>query len=460
MFKIDFEKKLHVFFTGIGGISMSALAEILLHNGFTISGSDMKSSALTQSLEAKGIHIAYSQISENITSDIDLLVYTAAVKDDHPELVKARELGIPTMSRARLLGQIMKNYNVAIGVSGTHGKTTTTGMLAQILMEGEKDPTVLVGGMLRSIDGNLRIGHSDTFITEACEYTNSFHSFFPSMEIILNIGEDHLDFFKDLEDIRSSFKTYIELLPADGTLIINGDIENLDYFTTATNCDVITFGSNPDKCTYSAVNITYDEVARGSFDLTKDGKVIGHIELGVTGLHNIYNSLSTIAAALKLGISLPVIAQGLKLYSGTDRRFQKKGEFQGVTVIDDYAHHPDEIRATLETAKNVPHNNIWCVFQPHTYTRTQAFLVEFGETLALADKVVLADIYAAREKNTIGITSADVKMQVEKHGTTCYHLPSFEEIEKFLKENCQPGDLLITMGAGDIVLVGEHLVQN
>lgn len=459
MFKIDFKKKIHVFFTGIGGISMSALAEILLDKGFVISGSDMKRSDLTNLLESKGIRIAYEQTEKNITDDIDLLVYTAAVKEDHPELAKATRMGIPIMKRAELLGQIMANYHVAIGVSGTHGKTTTTSMLSQILMDGQQDPTVLVGGMLSSINGNLRIGNSDCFITEACEYTNSFLSFAPTMEIILNIAEDHMDFFKDIDDIRSSFYQYTRLLPGDGTLIINGDIDNLSYFTDGLDCDVITFGSNPKTCDYSAIHITYDNFARGSYDLTKNGEVIGHIELGVTGLHNIYNSLSAIAVAQKLGLSLPIIQEALKSYSGTDRRFQKKGEFNGVTVIDDYAHHPDEIRATLQAAKNFPHKKIWCAFQPHTYTRTKAFLKDFASALSLADHVVLADIYAAREKNTLGISSEDLLHELQSYDMESDYFPSFEEIEKFLQKNCQPGDLLITMGAGDIVLVGEHLIQ-
>lgn len=459
MFKIDFKKKIHVFFTGIGGISMSALAEILLEQGFTVSGSDIKCSDLTKKLENKGVHIAYEQTMDNITEAVDLLVYTAAVKEDHPELVKAQELGIPTLTRAKLLGQIMANYKTAIGVSGTHGKTTTTSMLSQILTDTRQDPTVLVGGMLSSINGNLRIGNSDCFVTEACEYTNSFLSFFPTIEIILNIAEDHMDFFKDIDDIRSSFYQYTRILPEDGTLIINGDIEELSYFTDSLQCKFITFGSNPDTCNYSAVNITYDEFARGQYDLTKDGQIIGHIQLGVTGLHNIYNSLSAIAAAFELGLSLPDIQEALKHYTGTDRRFQKKGTFHDVTVIDDYAHHPDEIRTTLQTAKNYPHHKIWCVFQPHTYTRTKAFLKEFASSLSLADHVVLADIYAAREKNTLGISSQDLLTELKKYDIESDYFPSFEEIEKFLQKSCQPGDLLITMGAGDIVLVGEHLLQ-
>lgn len=458
MYTIDFSKKIHVHFAGIGGISMSALAEILLDKGFTVSGSDAKESELTKRLESLGVRFFLGQRESNIKEDVDLVVYTAALKEDNPELIAAKEKNIPLLTRAQFVGQIMKNHKIAIGVSGTHGKTTTTSMLSEILMEDEQDPTILVGGFLKSLHGNLRIGHSDVLVTEACEYTNSFLSFAPTVEIILNVCEDHMDFFKDIEDIRNSFKAYTKLLPKDGTLIINGDIPDVDFFTNDLDCNVITFGKDPKTNTYSATNISYDKYAHGSYDLTEHGEIIEHIQLSVSGLHNIYNSLSTIACARSLGVTLPVIKQGLSSYTGTDRRFQLKGEACGVTIIDDYAHHPDEIRATLETAKKYPHKSIWCVFQPHTYTRTKAFLTEFAEALSLADNVVLADIYAAREKDTLGISSVTLLNELKKLNVPSYYFPSFDEIENFLLENCKEGDLLITMGAGDIVLVGERLI--
>ena len=402
--------------------------------------------------------IFYNQVAGNISSNIDVLIYTAAIKQDNPELVKAKELGIPLLTRAEFLGQIMLNYPMAIGVSGTHGKTTTTSMLSQIMLEGNTDPTILVGGIMPAIHGNTRVGHSDKLITEACEYTNSFLSFKPNMAIILNVAADHLDFFKDLDDIRHSFRKFAELVPDDGFLVINSDIDNLEYFTDGLKCKVITVGSDPAKSDYSAANIEFDQFAKGSYDLVVNGEKSFHVALNVTGEHNIYNSLAAIAAAHAMGISDENIKAGLTQYGGTDRRFQYKGKVGDVTIIDDYAHHPDEITATIKTAKHYPHKKMWVVFQPHTYSRTKSLLPEFGKALKEADAVVLADIYAAREKDTLGVSSLDVKKEIEKYGTEVHYYPSFSEIENFLLESCSPGDLLITMGAGDVVKIGEHLL--
>ena len=458
--QIDLNNIENIHFIGIGGISMSGLAGILLSKGKTGTGSDQNESDLTKSLMNQGAKIVSGQSKENITTDTQLVVYTAAIKEDNEELQAALSRGIPAIPRATLVGLIMKQYKTAIGVSGTHGKTTTTSMISHILLAASKDPTIMVGGILDSIGGNLRIGKSDTFITEACEYTNSFLSFFPTIGVILNVSEDHMDFFKDIDDIRNSFKQYASLIPKDGTLIINSDIPDLSYFTRDLSCNIITFGSDSSKSNLYAENIMFDEFARGSYDLVVDGEKKCRIELSVTGMHNIINSLSAVACGMALGIDFKTIAIGLKTCVGSERRFQYKGNMNGVTIIDDYAHHPDEIKATLTTAKKYPHNRIWCVFQPHTYTRTYAFLKDFAQTLSLADVVVLADIYAAREKNTIGISSKDLLCELQNLGTKSYYFPSFEEIEKFLSENCINGDLLITMGAGNIVKVGEDLLSN
>ena len=458
MYNLDFNTPANLHFTGIGGISMSALAEIMISRGFTVTGSDSHESKITDHLESLGAKIFYNQVAGNISSDIDVLIYTAAIKQDNPELVKAKELGIPLLTRAEFLGQIMLNYPMAIGVSGTHGKTTTTSMLSQIMLEGNTDPTILVGGIMPAIHGNTRVGHSDKLITEACEYTNSFLSFKPNMAIILNVAADHLDFFKDLDDIRHSFRKFAELVPDDGFLVINSDIDNLEYFTDGLKCKVITVGSDPAKSDYSATNIEFDQFAKGSYDLVVNGEKSFHVALNVTGEHNIYNSLAAIAAAHAMGISDENIKAGLTQYGGTDRRFQYKGKVGDVTIIDDYAHHPDEITATIKTAKNYPHKKMWVVFQPHTYSRTKSLLPEFGKALKEADAVVLADIYAAREKDTLGVSSLDVKKEIEKYGTEVHYYPSFSEIENFLLESCSPGDLLITMGAGDVVKIGEHLL--
>ena len=458
MYNLDFNTPANLHFTGIGGISMSALAEIMISRGFTVTGSDSHESKITDHLESLGAKIFYNQVAGNISSNIDVLIYTAAIKQDNPELVKAKELGIPLLTRAEFLGQIMLNYPMAIGVSGTHGKTTTTSMLSQTMLEGNTDPTILVGGIMPAIHGNTRVGHSDKLITEACEYTNSFLSFKPNMAIILNVAADHLDFFKDLDDIRHSFRKFAELVPDDGFLVINSDIDNLEYFTDGLKCKVMTVGSDPAKSDYSAANIEFDQFAKGSYDLVVNGEKSFHVALNVTGEHNIYNSLAAIAAAHAMGISDENIKAGLTQYGGTDRRFQYKGKVGDVTIIDDYAHHPDEITATIKTAKHYPHKKMWVVFQPHTYSRTKSLLPEFGKALKEADAVVLADIYAAREKDTLGVSSLDVKKEIEKYGTEVHYYPSFSEIENFLLESCSPGDLLITMGAGDVVKIGEHLL--
>lgn len=455
---IDFNTPKHVYFMGIGGISMSGLAQILHAKGFKISGSDMKASELTDRLINEGINIFIGQKASNITNDIDLVVYTAAIHPDNPEYSAAKEKNIPMIPRAELLGEIMSNYNVAVGVSGTHGKTTTTSMLTEVMVEAGLDPTVSVGGILPSIGGNLRLGESSNFITEACEYTNSFLSFFPTIGIILNIEEDHLDFFKDLDDIRHSFKSYASLLPEDGLLVINSDINDYQYITSQVKCPVVTVGTNLSS-DYSAKDISYDDKGCCQYTLLHKGGEIGIINLSVPGIHNVYNSLAAIATGLHLGISLENIRQGLLNFTGTDRRFQKKGEINGFTIIDDYAHHPAEIRATLNSAKNYPHKRIVCVFQPHTYTRTQAFLDDFANALSGADLVILADIYAAREKNTIGVSSVQIKDRLDALNTPCIYEPDFSKIEQYITDNCREGDLVITMGAGNIVEVGEHILN-
>lgn len=458
MYKIDFQKPIHIHFIGIGGISMSGLAEILLEEGFTVSGSDSKESPLTEKLEKEGAVIHYGQSADNITDDIDCVVYTAAINRRNPELMEAVARKIPMLTRAELLGQLMKNYETPIAVSGTHGKTTATSMISHILLEADLDPTISVGGILKAIGGNIRVGSSGTFLTEACEYTNSFLHFFPKISVILNIEEDHLDFFKDLEDIRHSFHQFAALLPSDGTLVINGDIKNYEEIYSGLDCHVVTYGSSPDF-DYSFADIRYDEHGHVSFELLKKGEKTGRIALSVTGDHNVSNALAAIAVAELMDISADTIQKGLLSFTGTDRRFEYKGTFNGVTVVDDYAHHPTEIAATLKAAQHSPHNAVWCVFQPHTYTRTKAFFHEFAEALSHADHLILADIYAARETDTLGVSSEALAEEAKKLGTDALYLPTFADIETFLKEHCQPGDLLITMGAGDIVTVGEDLLK-
>ena len=458
MYKINFNQPIHVHFIGIGGISMSGLAEILQNEHFTISGSDAKESPLTRHLSEKGMQIFYGQCAENIIPGIDLVVYTAAISKDNPEFVCAKEKGIPMLSRAELLGQIMDNYNRSIAVSGTHGKTTTTSMISQILLSANCDPTISVGGILNAINGNLRIGNSDCFISEACEYTNSFLHFYPKYSIILNVEAEHLDFFKDLDDVRNSFRSFAGNTKEDGVIIINGEIENYQALVAGLPAKVVTYGFTTDF-DYYPENITFNEKACASYTVMYRGEALMNVNLGVPGMHNVSNSLAAIALSMELQLNKEDILAGLLAFGGANRRFQYKGTLkEGITVIDDYAHHPTEIRATLNSAANYPHERLVLVFQPHTYSRTKAFLDEFAEVLHTVDVVVLADIYAAREKNTYGISSLDLLDKLKKYGTECYYFPTFEEIEDFLLKNCINGDLLITMGAGDVVNIGEKLL--
>lgn len=467
MYKIDFHSPVSVHFIGIGGISMSGLAELLHTNGFRVSGSDWHETPVTDHLESLGIRISYEQGAGNITNDIDLVVYTAAVKEDNPEYAAAAAAGIPLMDRAELLGQVMLHYKNAVGVSGTHGKTTTTSMLSLMMLEGNLDPTISVGGILEAIHGNMRIGHSENFITEACEYTNSFLKFHPTSEIILNIEADHLDFFKDLDDIRSSFRLFARELPDTGTLVINGEIPRWQEITEGLNCTIMTYGiykepvdrnAPPDTYTYAAANLSYDEYGHGSYDLIRRGQFVDRVALKVVGVHNISNSLPAIALADTFGVPMDKIKSALLAFEGTKRRFEYKGKLGGVTVIDDYAHHPTEIKASLNAAHTYPHRQIWCVFQPHTYSRTKLLFPDFVDALTLADKIVLADIYAAREADPGDISSVDLKNALEERGKEAWHFHSFDEIENFLLQNLVNGDLLITMGAGDIVSVGDALL--
>ncbi len=457
MYNIDFSHPISIYFVGIGGISMSCLAELLADAGFQVSGSDRARNPLTEVLESKGIHVFIGQQKENIKDSIDCAVLTAAIHPDNPEYIALHEKQIPCLTRGELVGQLMKNYEIPIGISGTHGKTTTTSMVSEILLAADADPTLSVGGVLKSIGGNMRIGGKKYFVTEACEYTNSFLSFFPKIGLVLNIEEDHLDFFKDLEDIRRSFHKFALLLPEDGCLIINGEIERLHELTEDLDCRVVTFGGDK-KSDYYPADIRFDEQGASTFTLKSPRHEDRLFSLKVPGLHNIYNAMAAVALADVLGIDSAVTACALHNYSGADRRFEYKGTIGGVTVIDDYAHHPTEIKAALSAALSHSHNRLWCVFQPHTYTRTKTFLKEFAQALSLADKVVLVDIYPARETDTLGISSKDLQREIQALGRECFYFPTFDEIENFLLENCINGDLLITMGAGDVVKIGETLL--
>lgn len=458
MYKINFEKPVHVHFIGIGGISMSGLAKVLLKEGFTVSGSDNKRSPLTEQLEESGAIIFYGQKASNIIEGIDVVVYTAAIHPDNQEYQAALSKGLSMLTRAQLLGQLMTNYDIPVAVSGTHGKTTTTSMLTHILLAGDADPTVSVGGILNAIGGNIRVGNSEIFVTEACEYTNSFLEFFPKIGVILNIDEDHLDFFKDLDDIRHSFRKFAEKIPANGTLIINSDIENYEEITDGLPCRIITFSTDDASADFSAADISFDKLGCGRFTLVKSGTRCDEFQLQIVGKHNISNTLACLALSSLFDIPSETIQRGLSKYKGTERRFEYKGTCNGATIIDDYAHHPTEMTATITSARNYPHKTLWVAFQPHTYSRTKALLADLAQSLTLADKIILADIYAAREQDPGDISSADIADLITKSGKEALYLGDFEKIEDFLKKNLDTGDLLITMGAGNIVEVGESLI--
>jgi len=462
MFTLDLNFPVRVHFIGIGGVSMSALAELLNSKGFPVSGSDEKESKATLHLENLGVKVYYGNLAENIKGDEAVVVYTAAIHPDNPELKAAIQKGIPTLTRAELLGQIMGGYSAAVNVAGTHGKTTTTSMLSAIELAGGFDPTILVGGDLPEINGNLRVGESENFVAEACEYTNSFLSFKPSHEIILNIEEDHLDFFKDLEDIRNSFRKFADLIPEKGILLINGAIDRLPEFTAGLKCRVLSFGLETDKGSadfdYVAKNVTFDELGRGSFMLTNRGTDVCEIMLAVCGLHNVVDALAAAAMATALGASPEAIVRALSTFGGAKRRFEKKGQLGDILIFDDYSHHPSEIKAALTTARNYGKHRVVVVFQPHTYTRTKALLPDFAEALELADSIILAPIYAAREKDPGDISSADIAKLLEAKAKDVHYLQSFGEIEDYIIENSCPGDLLITMGAGDVVNIGDFLL--
>jgi UDP-N-acetylmuramate--alanine ligase len=457
MFEIEFDHPVGIHFIGIGGISMSGLAEVLLMDGFRVSGSDTNKSELTEQLARHWARIYYGQRKENITDDIDVVVYSAAVHEDNEEFAEAKRRQLPMLTRAELLGQLMRNYPTAIAVSGTHGKTTTTSMLAEVMMREDMDPTVSVGGMLDSIGGNIRVGRSEMFLTEACEYTDSFLSLFPTIGVILNVRADHLDYFKDIDHIRRSFRAFAELIPEDGILVVSNDIEKLDELTDGLHCRIITVGKEG-KADYLAADIVYREGALPDFICVGPDDETARFSLAVPGEHNVMNALATIAVGRCLGIPMERIAEDLKHFGGTHRRFELKGRLGDITVIDDYAHHPDEIRATLTAANRWGAKRVVCVFQPHTYSRTKALMDDFADALSLADVIVLAKIYPAREKDNLGISSQDLADRIAAMGKEVVYIDSFDEIEDYLLGHSQSGDLILTMGAGDIVKVGNALV--
>lgn len=449
------DKRIH--FIGIGGISMSGLAEILIYRGYKVSGSDWNKSHLTEKLKAMGAEIYYGHKAENV-KNAGLIIYTAAVSQDNPELVYGRENGIKTIDRAEFLGELMKGHKYNVAISGTHGKTTTTSMLSMIVLEAEKDPTILVGGELDAIGGNVRASNSEYFITEACEYKASFLKFFPYIGVILNIEEDHLDFYKDINDIENTFMKFSRLIPDDGYLIGSFEDKRFMKIYNTAKCKRMSFGITGGDL--KAEDIIYDDKGCASFNVLLRGNFIFKVKLNVPGEHNIKNALAAVGASLALNIDNKSIIKGLEKFVGTHRRFEIKGVKNGVTVVDDYAHHPTEIKAALKAAKNYPHKKIVAVFQPHTYSRTKTLFKEFLEAFYDADQLILADIYAAREIDKGEISSVDLGDGLRAKGVKCVNLHSFEAIVNYAEKVLEAGDILITIGAGDVYQAGEMYLND
>lgn len=451
--KTYISKKSKIHLIGIGGVSMSALGELLASKGVPVTGSDRQSSDTTKKLEGLGITIVYAHLPENV-GGAALVIRTAAVHDDNPEIVRAHELGIPVMERAEAWGELMLDYENVICLAGTHGKTTTTSMMTMIAIEAALDPTVMVGSHLPAIDGTLRVGGNKYFVAESCEYCNSFLKFHPTVAVVLNVEEDHLDFFSGIDDIIASFHSFCALTPQTGLLVLNGDDENALRCAQGLERTIYTFGTTAQSRVF-AENIT-DENGYFRFDVRVDGVHYARVALSVPGYHNMMNALACCAVSHFMGVSGEAAAQGLARFTGSSRRFQKIGTMAcGACVVDDYAHHPSEMKATFAAAQKMNFDRILCVFQPHTFSRTKALFPDFIDALKDCDAVVLAPIYAAREQNRSGVSSRDL----EKALPNAVALQEFDEIEAYLRKHARRGDLVLTMGAGNINEIAYSIVE-
>ena len=452
------EKGKHIYMIGIGGISMSGIADILVNMGYRVSGSDRVSSVVTDKLIENGIKVYVPQSKNNINDDIDFVVYTAAIKDDNEEMVEAKNRNIPMMERGEFLGEITKLYSNTIGIAGTHGKTSTTSMVSLIFIEAGIDPTIQVGSILSNIDGNYRIGKSDTLIIEACEYCDSFLNFKQKSAIVLNIDNDHLDYFKNIDNIKKSFNKYISHLPQDGYLIVNNDDNNSSDLKNHTSANVVTYGIENDAM-YMAKDITYDKDGCGSFDVIFEGKKLGRIDLSVPGEHNILNALAAISLSYSYDISFDDIKNGIKKYKGASRRLEYKGKFKGADVYDDYGHHPTEIEATSKAIHKKEYNESWVIFEAHTYSRAYKHKEDFAKALKDFDHIIITDIYAAREKNIYGITEEDIVREIKKYGKEAFHISDYNDIKLYLSQYVKKGDLILTLGAGNVTKIADLLVK-
>ncbi len=450
-------KKIHM--VGIGGVSMSGIAEILINFGFIVTGSNNIETEVTKRLSQSGIKVFIGHDSHNIT-DQDVVVYSAAISQDNVELITAKSKNIPIIERADFLGEITRCFKDTITISGTHGKSTTTSMVALCFLEALKDPSIQVGADLRQINGNYKVGNSEYFIIEACEYVESFLKFSPKSAIILNIDNDHLDYFKTFENIKNAFVKYVKLVPDDGLLVLNADDKNCAELSAYTNAKVLFYGiNNKELADFTAENIVFDENGFPEFDVYQKDSFYGKIRLNIPGIHNVSNSLAVIALCDYYGITYETIKTALLGFSGAERRFEFKGKINGASIYDDYGHHPTEITATANALKNKKYNKSWVVFQPHTYSRTKLLLDDLAKCLMNFDNIIVLDIYAAREKNTYNISSKDLADRIISLGKNAMYLPDFNTCVKYLKENVKPNDIIVTQGAGTITEIGAMLLN-
>lgn len=449
-------KKIHMI--GIGGVSMSGIAEILINWGFSVSGSDRTDSNILHILKDAGVQTFTGHNAKNVEG-ADCVVYTAAISEDNPELVHAKELGIPLIERSDFLGELTRCYKNTIAISGTHGKTTTTSLVSLCFVEALQDPSVQVGAIIKELNGNYRVGNSENFIIEACEYVESFLKFSPKSEIILNIDNDHLDYYKNFENIKKAFIKYVQLLPEDGHLIINADDSNCLDLPVYSKAPTIKYGIENEDVDFSAQNIVFDVDGLPEFDVYKYNEFYEHFKLSIPGKHNILNALACISLCDSYNISKVHIKSALAKFKGADRRLEFKGTVNGARVYDDYGHHPTEVLATAKALSCKKYNRSWVVFQPHTYSRTFNLLDDFAHSLLTFDNIIVTDIYAAREANTYNISSKDLVKAIEKLGKSALYIPCLEDCASFLKENVKENDIVLTLGAGTVTNIGPMIVD-
>lgn len=455
----DLTKYKRIHLIGIGGISMGAIAETLKNWNYIVTGSDLSQSAITDSLNSHGIKTTIGHDLEN-SKKADLIIYSAAINDQDPEILIAKENNIPTIGRGQFVGYLTKLYKETICVSGTHGKTTTTSMLSICFINAHKDPSIEVGALLDAIGGNYRVGNSDYFILESCEYKGNFLKFFPHTEIILNIDNDHLDYYKTFDNIVKTFKDFSLLLDEDGLLVTNADDPNCLNLKNNIKSKFISYGIENQDANFVAKNISFDKNGFATFDVFKNNELFTNISLSVAGKHNILNALAYIAVCDYYGIEKEIIASSLKSFTGAERRLEYKGTLENdVAIFDDYAHHPTEIKATANAIKNKEFNESWVIFQPHTYSRTKLLLDDFADAVSKFDHIILLDIYAAREKNTFDISSKDLVDKINSIENKAIYMPNFDEVVNYVKNNVQKDDIIITLGAGTVTKLGPMLLE-